>query len=43
MKYDITYSPRFKKAYKKLNTKEEKEIDMIINRLANDEIFYTLF
>ncbi|EAB5282275.1 type II toxin-antitoxin system YafQ family toxin [Campylobacter upsaliensis] len=37
MKYDITYSPKFKKAYKKLNAKEVKETDMIIERLANDE------
>ncbi|EAL8139442.1 type II toxin-antitoxin system YafQ family toxin, partial [Campylobacter coli] len=27
----------FKKAYKKLNAKEELETDIIINRLANDE------
>lgn len=37
MKYKITYSPKFKKTYKKLNVKEEKETDMIIERLANDE------
>lgn len=38
MKYKIIYSSKFKKAYKKLNAKEEKETDMIIERLANDEI-----
>ncbi|HEG2659196.1 TPA: type II toxin-antitoxin system YafQ family toxin [Campylobacter coli] len=37
MKYNIAYSPKFKKAYKKLNAKEELETDIIINRLANDE------
>ncbi|EAI9092540.1 type II toxin-antitoxin system YafQ family toxin [Campylobacter coli] len=37
MKYNIAYSPKFKKAYKKLNSKEELETDIIINRLANDE------
>ena len=37
MKYDIKYSSKFKKHYKKLNTKEQQEAREIIKRLANDE------
>ena len=37
MKYNIEYSTKFKKHYKKLNTKEQQEARAIINRLANDE------
>lgn len=37
MKYNIEYSTKFKKRYKKLNTKEQQEARVIINRLANDE------
>lgn len=37
MKYNIKYSTKFKKHYKKLNTKEQQEARAIIERLANDE------
>lgn len=37
MKYNIKYSTKFKKHYKKLNTKEQQETRAIIERLANDE------
>ncbi|EAH6165490.1 type II toxin-antitoxin system YafQ family toxin [Campylobacter jejuni] len=37
MQYDIKYSSKFKKHYKKLNTKEQQEARAIIERLANDE------
>ncbi|ARJ57460.1 type II toxin-antitoxin system YafQ family toxin [Campylobacter cuniculorum] len=37
MKYEIKYSTKFKKHYKKLNTKEQQEVITIINHLANDE------
>ncbi|EAI3583456.1 type II toxin-antitoxin system YafQ family toxin [Campylobacter jejuni] len=37
MKYDIKYSSKFKKHYKKLNIKEQQEARVIIERLANDE------
>ncbi|WP_276883927.1 type II toxin-antitoxin system YafQ family toxin [Campylobacter cuniculorum] len=37
MKYEIKYSTKFKKHYKKLNTKEQQEVIAIINHLANDE------
>lgn len=38
MKYEIKYSTKFKKHYKKLNIKEQQETDLIINRIANNEI-----
>ena len=38
MKYDIKYSSKFKKHYKKLISKEQKEARAIIERLANGEI-----
>ncbi|MBX2662537.1 type II toxin-antitoxin system YafQ family toxin, partial [Campylobacter jejuni] len=31
------YSTKFKKHYKKLNTKERQNADIIINRIANNE------
>ncbi|MBX2569740.1 type II toxin-antitoxin system mRNA interferase toxin, RelE/StbE family, partial [Campylobacter jejuni] len=37
MKYEIKYSTKFKKHYKKLNTKERQNADIIINRIANNE------
>lgn len=37
MKYNIEYSTKFKKRYKKLNAKEQQEARAIINRLANDK------
>ncbi|EKH9391087.1 type II toxin-antitoxin system YafQ family toxin [Campylobacter jejuni] len=37
MQYNIKYSSKFKKHYKKLNTKEQQEAREIIERLANDE------
>ncbi|ECL1917634.1 type II toxin-antitoxin system YafQ family toxin [Campylobacter jejuni] len=37
MKYDIKYSSKFKKHYKKLNIKEQQEARAIIESLANDE------
>lgn len=37
MQYDIKYSSKFKKHYKKLNIKEQQEARAIIERLANDE------
>lgn len=37
MKYEIKYSTKFKKHYKKLNINEEQEVDIIITPLANDE------
>lgn len=38
MKYEIKYSTKFKKHYKKLNIKEQQEARAIISRLANDEV-----
>lgn len=38
MKYDIKYSSKFKKHYKKLNTQEQQEARAIIERLANNEV-----
>ena len=35
MKYNIEYSTKFKKRYKKLNAKEQKEARAIINSMAN--------
>lgn len=37
MKYEIKYSTKFKKHYKKLNAKEQQNADIIINRIANNE------
>ena len=37
MKYEIKYSTKFKKHYKKLNTKERQNADIIINSIANNE------
>ena len=37
MQYDIKYSSKFKKHYKKLNAKEQQEARTIIERLANNE------
>lgn len=33
MKYEIKYSTKFKKHYKKLNAKEQQNADIIINRM----------
>lgn len=38
MKYNIKYATKFKKHYKRLNTKDQQEARAVINRLANDEI-----
>ena len=37
MKYEVQYSKKFKKGYKKLSVKEQKIAGEIIDRLANDE------
>lgn len=37
MKYDIEYSSKFKKHYKKLNQQEQKEARGVIEHLANNE------
>ena len=38
MKYNIKYATKFKKHYKRLNAKDQREARAVINRLANDEI-----